>query len=441
MRLSLRRNFSWTFLGNVVYAGFRWGILVVLAKMGSTEMVGRYALGLAVVEPLFKFGNMHLRAVLATDTKREQVFNDYLGLRLLTSVLTVLMVIGITAAVGYGLETALVIMVVALTRAFDSVSDVFHGLLQQHERMDRISKSLMLKGPLSLALLGMGVYLTGDLLWGVVGLAVAGLLMLIGYDMRSGMMVLTNSGISLGGGIRRQAAKVKEYLRPHFHINVLKKLAWLAVPLGLGMMLLGLAENIPRYFIERYFGEGQLGIFAAVASLMTVGGMVVKALGQSASPRLAKYYAAGDYTSFRTLLLKMTGLAVLLGVAGFMVAMVAGGEILTLLYRPEYGEHVEMLLWIMAAAGISYIASFLGQGINAARYFRPQVPLFGLVAGVTAIACFLLVPGEGLRGAAMAILIGVSVQAGCCLLLVWYVLWRPGIEQPMEKVRRQNAEA
>ncbi len=32
--LSIHENFSWTFAGNVVYAGSQWGILVVLAKLG-----------------------------------------------------------------------------------------------------------------------------------------------------------------------------------------------------------------------------------------------------------------------------------------------------------------------------------------------------------------------------------------------------------------------
>jgi len=42
--LTLRRNFSWTLLGNVVYAGCQWAMLVVLAKLGTPEMVGQFAL-------------------------------------------------------------------------------------------------------------------------------------------------------------------------------------------------------------------------------------------------------------------------------------------------------------------------------------------------------------------------------------------------------------
>jgi len=51
----LRVNFSWTLVGNIVYAGCQWGMLTVLAKIGTTEMVGQFALGLAITAPVFMF--------------------------------------------------------------------------------------------------------------------------------------------------------------------------------------------------------------------------------------------------------------------------------------------------------------------------------------------------------------------------------------------------
>ena len=44
-RLTLRINFLWTLGGNVVYAASQWGILVVLAKLGTPQMVGEFGAG------------------------------------------------------------------------------------------------------------------------------------------------------------------------------------------------------------------------------------------------------------------------------------------------------------------------------------------------------------------------------------------------------------
>lgn len=404
--LKLSHNFSWTFIGNAIYAACQWGILVVLAKLGSPEMVGQFTLGLAVTAPIIMLTNLQLRGVQATDAKQQFWFSDYLGLRLISTGLALLIITIISCSGGYSTETSLVIFLIGLAKAFESINDVFYGLIQQHERMDRIAISLMIKGLLSLLLLSIGIYLSGKVVWGVFGLIFAWILVLFGYDIRSGLLIV------------KQGSK----LQPRWHWQTLQKLAWLSLPLGFVMMLISLNSNIPRYFIEQYLGERELGIFAAIAYLMVAGGMVVNALGQSASPRLAKYYAEGDRIAFRTLLLKLVGIAAVLGGIGVLVAVIGGRQILTLIYRPEYSEQTTLFIWLMVVAGINYISSFLGYGMTAARYFRIQMPLFMTVVSISAIASFWLLPKWGLIGAAIALLLAATAQALISSGVIIYVL-------------------
>jgi O-antigen/teichoic acid export membrane protein len=406
--LTLRRNFSWTFIGNLVYAGCQWGMLVVLAKLGSPEMVGQFTLGLAVTAPVIMFTNLQLRVVQATDANKDYSFSDYLGLRLIGTSLGVFAIAIIALFSGYRRETCIVILLIGLAKAFESISDIFFSLLQQHERMDRIAISLMFKGPLSLLMLATGVYISHSVLWGTAGLVVAWATILVTYDIRNGVMILKNRSLVL----------------PSWHFKILKKLIWLCLPLGFVMMLISLNSNIPRYFIEKYLGEYDLGIFAAIAYLMVAGGMVVNALGESANPRLAKYYAAGDSKAFRTLLFKLVGIGAFLGVMGVFVALVGGRQIITLLYRPEYANHTDLFVWLMLATAVNYVSSFLGYGMTAARYFRIQMPLFFIVTAISAMACFWLVPNMGLRGAAIALLIGAIVQTVFSLGVIIHAQYR-----------------
>jgi O-antigen/teichoic acid export membrane protein len=414
--LSLRANFTWTFVGNLVYSACQWGMLAVLAKLGSAEMVGQFSLGLAVTAPVIMLTNLQLRTVQATDAQGEYAFDSYLGLRL---VMTALALVGIVGAVwisGYRVETAWVVLAIGLSKAIEAISDVFYGLFQRHERMDRVAGSLMIRGPLSLAMLGIGVYLTGSALWGTAGLVAAFVLVLVGYDIRSGLQILRTASqpdsTPLGGSDWR--------MEPHRRSKwgTLARLAWLALPLGVVMMLISLNTNVPGYFIERYLGERELGVFAAMAYLMVAGNQVVVALGSSASPRLARHYAQEDVAAFRALLLKLVGIGASLGLAGVLISLVAGSEILTVLYRAEYAEYPTVFLWLMGAAAIKYVASFLGYGMTAARYFHAQIPLFAIVVGVTAVACLWLIPSHGLRGAAMTLVVSAVVQAAGSMIVV-----------------------
>lgn len=181
---SLRANFAWTLAGNVIYAACQWGVLVALARLGDAAMVGEFALALALTAPVFMFANLNIRGVQATDARGEYRFGDYLGLRLVTTVLALAVVAGVVLATGYGGRVAAVILLVGLAKAFEAMSDVFHGLLQRHERMDAIAWSMIARGLLSVAALALAVWLTGELLWGAAALAGTWALVLVGYDLR-----------------------------------------------------------------------------------------------------------------------------------------------------------------------------------------------------------------------------------------------------------------
>jgi O-antigen/teichoic acid export membrane protein len=187
-------------------------------------------------------------------------------------------------------------------------------------------------------------------------------------------------------------------------------LSRLSLPLGLVMMLVALGNNIPRYFVEHYWGEGALGIFGALLYLGLAGTTVIGALGQAATPRLSRYYAAGQTAAFYVLLFKLAAVGATMGAIGVVVARIAGIPILRALYGPEYAAQSVILLWLMVAATISYVASLGGYAITAARYFRIQIPLFAVVAGTSAAMCFWLVPRAGLLGAAISLLVASVVQ-------------------------------
>lgn len=185
-----------------------------------------------------------------------------------------------------------------------------------------------------------------------------------------------------------------------------------------------LNTDIPRYFIERQLGERELGIFAAIAYLMVIGNMLVNALAEAANTRLARYYAEGKRHEFQALLFKLMGIGAGLGIVALLVALVAGKPILAIIYQPEYAQYSDLLVWLMVAAGIGYIASFLGYSMSAVRYFRVQIPLFIGVTGASALSCIWLIPLLGLKGAAIALIIGAIVRLSISSGVVFHAIYK-----------------
>lgn len=70
----------------------------------------------------------------------------------------------------------------------------------------------------------------------------------------------------------------------------------------------------------------------------------------------------------------MACIGLFVGLGGVLLVLIAGRPILTILYQPEFADRVSVLLWLMIAGCFSYIASSLGYGMTAARYFDAQLP-------------------------------------------------------------------
>jgi len=407
--LSLRANFSWTFVGNSIYSACQWGALVALAKISSPLIVGQYSLGVAIAMPVISLTGLSIRAVIASDVKETYQFGEYVGFRLCSTGLAMLIILAIPWILHSGPLMTLLTFVIGLSLAIENISDVYYARLQSIDRMDRIAKSQILRAPLSLLAMGLGVYFTGRLTGGVAAMVLVRTAVLLGYDLR----VQTQSSEPLESNSlesRFAFEYLKGILRPRFELRKMGRILWLALPLGIVAMLVNLNANVPRYFIQWKLGTRELGIYSALAFLMSAGNLLVGALAQAVFVRLARFYAEGRRRAFVSLLLKLVGIGTVLGVGGIIVAWVAGAKLLVIIYRPEYAAESRLLVWFMVVAWIGYLGQFLGYAMTAARLFAHQIPLFAVGVLTIAVGSYWLVPRMGLQGAIVATMAGVTVQ-------------------------------
>ena len=387
-----RRSLKWNIFSNAaanfIKGGCHVGLVVILAKLGSKELVGQYALGMAVAWPVFLLADLQLRVVQATDAQDDFLFGHYLGLRLLTAPLAFLVVLGFVWVLDYRWETALVVGGVALSRGVDSIRDCIHGAMQKYERLDLVSSSIILHNVFSLGVFILVFYISDCLLSAVLSQAIVGILILLAFDCPRGAMVL-----KLQHGI----------WRPQFNGRVLVQLTRLALPLGLVSMIISINANLPRYLLEHYLGEGAVGIFAALSQLPLAGGIILAALGHATMPRMAKGFAAGDLNYLNKLVGRLVGWGILLGSLLMVGAWVWGRQIILIIYGPEYAEHENSLRWLIAAGGIGYISSGLGYGLNATRAYFRYLVFYTISAVLGTMLGIMLIPIYGLKGAALTV--------------------------------------
>lgn len=430
--LSLRRNFSWVAAGSVAGMLSQWGLLIVLAHLGNLQMIGTVVLAFAICAPVNALAQLGLRGAVVTDTRGEYQFADYFALRLLTSSLALLSIAGIVVAIGYEPRAGVIVLLVAVGELFKALSDIVHALLQQHERMDRIGVSLMLQGPLMVAALALGIGLTGNLAWGVAGLSLAAAAVFFAYDLPNARRMLAASAVNRRRNTAGGPAESGR-LKPRWDPRTLLRLTWLTLPLGVVLMLVALTTSLPRYMVSHYLGNHALGVFVSIVYLGMVGARVVTAVGQSAGARLAKYYAAGETADYCRLLAKLLAMVGSLGLAVVLLVAVAGRPILGLLYDADYSGHLDLAVCLMAAAAVAYLTVPLGIAVEAMRRFKAHMAIRGLSVLALLVGLPPLIRQDGLRGAALAMLLGSGCAvAGCVAVVLWAVrreAGRPGFAE------------
>ena len=391
-RSSIRSNFAWTFAGTAANGVSQWAILSLLAKFASTEALGQYALGAAIASPIAMLAHLNLRAVLATDVAARHPFGDYLTVRFIASAIGMAVITAV--ALTHGSPRAAATVLIGLSFTIEAFSDLFFGVMQRRERMDLVGRSMIFRSVLTIALLFAAVVSRPDVVYAASALVAARLAVLLFHDWPQ-----SNS-------------PAPERRSPW-------EIARAALPLGAVLMLTSLTTNMPRYAVEQHLGTVPLGVFAAVASFITIGSTVMIAMGQSVTTRLATLYVDQRYSDFRGLVLQLVAFAIAIGAAGVLGALAVGPFILRLLYRPEYASYQALLVEMMVAGAFVYVAVILGFAVTSTRRFTAQLPLLACVTAGSLLAAYTAVPHFGLTGAAIAIAFAASIQiVGQLLILV-----------------------
>lgn len=359
-------------------------------------MVGEFSLALAIGAPVFSFSNLELKAIQATDAKDEYQFNTYFTFRIYTVCFALSIILVICMFIP-NTEGSIVIILVATAKALESLSDICYGYFQKLENMRFVAISLMLRGLLSLIALGGGYALTKSIIGACAFLALAWGTVFAMYDLSTVRVLLRRN---LG------------------HVSLIAPVKWpifrslfiLALPMGFVVMLNSLNLNLPKYLIVKYAGKASLGFYSAIASLLIAGSTAVNAVGQSATPRLAKYYWQGNLQNFASLLIKVLSISLCIGLVSITVSILLGKDILALCFTEEYSKHVSLLIWIMVAATIIYFSSTIGCSITAARSFLSQ----SIVTAFTTIAILIFglifIPKYGIIGGAYCLIGGYFVK-------------------------------
>ena len=391
-------------LGRGTYYACQFGILAILAAQGSPESVGQYIFALAVCSPIFIFASLQLHVAQCTDHHGDFDFGDFSQLRTVTTLLALVLVCGIALWISDSRAAASTIIAVGLTKAVEAASDLCSGRLQKHERLRTIAISLMLRGVTALAVVAVVYPLTHNLVSSMIVMALGWLAVWACFDLP-----MVNS-------LPREKSRQS---REEFSlVTRLIALGNLTLPLGIAAGVCALEVNIPRYFVQRLFGDYELGVLGVMAYLTLTGQLVIASLGQAAIPQLAGLYGRGQIKPFKKLVFQLCGVSALSGLALVGAAAAVGRVVLYYVFGPEYAEWNLLLVTISFAATLQFVAAMLSVTLRSMGEYQATLlaQAISLISVIT--FCLVLIPIAGLLGVGYAMVISSALSLAVFAFMV-----------------------
>lgn len=408
-RPGLIRNSLWAASGLAALGLCRWVVFVLLARWCTPEVVGQYALALAIATPWIQFSRLRLRAVQAGDAEQRYQLGHYTALTILTTVIGLFVVLLLVLLSGYDSATGLAVMGVAFVLALESGSELCYGALQRHERMDSIGCSMMLRSALIIVGVWIALMYRADVLAVISGMVIAGAGALLGHDLP--VLIWGVSTVRCSSGM----AGPTESIVPIWDWKSLMLLTGHAAPLGVASLVSVLTVALPRYALDLFHGLRDLGLFALMATIMIPGNIVVLGFTQAALPRLSTRFAGGDAIGFRRHVAQLVGLALLVGFGCVLAVLAAGDWMISTVYSREYAGGQPVLNILIISAAVTYVGYALSAAVVSMRRFWSLLIIHLASLVLTLILSFAWIAPYGVRGAAWSLLI-TSIAGTVALL-------------------------
>lgn len=400
-RRSTRANALALSGGRFIAALGQWVVLIILAKATDVGSVGMYALAQAVCIPVAEVARLGLRELRASDVRDEFSAGTYLAVRTISAVLALVVMVGAGAAFADSGAAMVVLVLYALTRAIELVSDVLYAMLQREERLDLVAWSLGLLTVASLIGTTVGLLWSGSVVGATIGQVVAFAVVFAGFDLP-----VTRSHVD----------EPLHALRPTWDRAQLLGLLRRMAPLAIATVLAMVALHATKLVVAGELGVEALGLFVPVTVVAMAPGRLFQALATSVTTRLSILHASNRRRDFVRLMGQLLALTIGTGLVGVAVTVVAGEWLLRTLYTDEYAGQGTVLVLVMIAAVARFAAEMLQQAVIAAGQYWWLTWSHALGALAAVVAAPVLIPRHDLVGAG-----GALVAVACVQFLVFVV--------------------
>lgn len=372
--LDIKKNMLYNTIGSLTYQGCLWitTVLVVILSSGYSDS-GILSFAMTIGNMFTAVGTYNMRTYQVSDIKGKYSQRNYVGFRLLTLIIGVILLGIYSIVVSPDSLTLIAVFAYLLFKVDESFCDVLYGVDQRGERMDYIGISQFIRGILIVLAFSLGLYLSQNIILAILAMYPAGLLVTIVYDIPH--------------------ARRMDDIRPQLKKEQAKSLLTECLPIVLEILFLGMIVSVARQYYANAYGAERLGIYAAVATPAVLIQAAARFLYAPALVPLSEKWNDSPKESFlpffRKTLLVMAGF-IIVGVA---VLAWAGPILLNLVYGQKVEGYTYLFTNVLISTSALAVLYYLTDVLVLCRDIKGSLIS---ASAALAMALFTMVPLEAI---------------------------------------------
>ena len=383
------KNFIWNIIGTGFCAFTSLFFMIAVTRINGVEDAGIFTLAFSTACILYMIGIYAGRIYQVTENDKKITNKDYIFNRIISCSIIFILIILFVLIKGYDTYKSSIFIILALYKALDAFSDVFYGILQKNNYLDKVGKSCFIKAVLSIAAFIILDFITKNLIVACASIVIAYLLVILLYDFRE----------------TRKFIDDKEKTEFRNIIDIFKGGFFPFAISFIGVYI----TNAQKYSIDNFLSEDIQAIFGIIIMPATIMGLLAQFLIHPYLNEIFDLYKSNEYNKIKKILYKIILTIFIIGVICVIIGYFLGTPVLGFVYGIELSEYSIQLAIILIAATFYTMAGIISPILVTMRCNFIQFIIYLVIAIFEMILSNTMVCKFGLDGAIYAYLITMVV--------------------------------
>ena len=410
--------YVWNIAGSIANALLSVVALMIVTRTLNDEQADIFSIAWSIGQLMATVGTFQIRMYQATDVTGVFKFYQYFIFRWITILVMLISSYIYIEIRGYFGKKAIVVWLICVFRAVDSLADVYEGWFQQKERLDLAGKALTYRVVIAVFGFALILYLTRDIVLSCFFLVIIYVICFLCYDIRYYYRV--------DDLCEKNVEKIKGF---EWILHITKE----GLPLFINAFLIMLVMNAPKMVLDMFIDQGRMekglqtifNIIFMPASVLNLVYIVFRPL----ITKMAFMWNLGKPKELIKILFRIV--ICLCGIGGVLLlgSALVGIPILSFVYAIDLEEYKIELLIIIFGGCIYTFAAVLDNVLIVIRQQYILVLAYAITYVYIQFASQVIIGKEGIRGAAIS-----YASAMIVLLIIMAIMF--GVK--FSRVYREN---